>query len=73
MRQVPLERDINITIDGPFWVEIVIPEHPFTAMLISRSIGKAARVRDTGSGEPGSRPLFGSGSGSSIHIWPSRQ
>ena len=31
---------------------------------------KAARVRDTGSGEPGSRPLFGSGSGSSSLFWP---
>ena len=37
MRQVPLERDINIAINGPFWVEVANPEHPFTAMLISRS------------------------------------
>ena len=39
MRQVPLERDINIAINGPFWVEVANPEHPFTAMLISRSRG----------------------------------
>ena len=39
MRQVPLERDINIATNGPFWVDIVNPEHPFTAMLISRSRG----------------------------------
>ena len=32
---------------------------------------KAALVRDTGSGEPGSRPLFGSGSGSSSLFLPS--
>ena len=70
---MPRECDINIAVNGSFWVDVANPEHPFTAMLISRSIGKAARVRDTGSGEPGSRPLFGSGSGSSIHIWPSRQ
>ena len=39
MRQVPLERDINIVINGPFWVEVANPEHPFTAMLISHSRG----------------------------------
>ena len=39
MRQVPLERDINIAINGHFWVEVVNPEHPFTAMLISRFRG----------------------------------
>ena len=39
MRQVPLERDINIGINGPFWVEGANPEHPFTAMLISCSRG----------------------------------
>ena len=39
MRQVPPERDINIAINGPFWVEVANPEHPFTAMLISRSRG----------------------------------
>ena len=39
MRHVPLERDINIAINGPFWVEVANPEHPFTAMLISRSRG----------------------------------
>ena len=36
---MPLERDINIAINGPFWVEVANPEHPFTAMLISRSNG----------------------------------
>ena len=36
MRQVLLERDILIAINGPFWVEVAHPEHPFTAMLISR-------------------------------------
>ena len=39
MRQVLLERDILIAINGPFWVEVAHPEHPFTAMLISRSRG----------------------------------
>ena len=39
MRQVPLERDINIVINGSFWVEAANPEHPFTAMLISLSRG----------------------------------
>ena len=39
MRQVPLEHDINIAINGPFWVEVANPEHPFTAMLISHSRG----------------------------------
>ena len=39
MRQVPLERDINIAINGPLWVGVANPEHPFTAMLISRSGG----------------------------------
>ena len=39
MRQVPLVRDINIAVNGPFWVEVVNQEHPFTAMLISRSRG----------------------------------
>ena len=39
MRQVPLERDVNIAISGPFWVEAANPEHPFTAMLISHSRG----------------------------------
>ena len=28
-----------IAISGPFWVEVANPEHPFTAMLISRSRG----------------------------------
>ena len=32
-----LEGDINIAVNGPFWVEVAIPEHPFTAMVISRS------------------------------------
>ena len=38
---MPLERNINIAINGPFWVdiEVVNPEHPFTAMMISRSKG----------------------------------
>ena len=39
IRQVPLERDINIALNGPFWVEVANPEHPFMAMLISRSRG----------------------------------
>ena len=34
---MPLERDINI--NGHFWVEVVNPENPFTAMLILRSRG----------------------------------
>ena len=34
-----VERDINIALKGPFWVEVGNPEHPFAAMLISRSIG----------------------------------
>ena len=37
MRQVPLERDIKIAINGSFWVEVANPKHPFTAMLISHS------------------------------------
>ena len=36
---MPLERDINIAVNGPFWVEVANQEHPFTAMLISRSRG----------------------------------
>ena len=39
MRQVPLERDINIAVNGPFKVKVANPEHPFTAMFISRSRG----------------------------------
>ena len=39
MRQVPLECDINIAVNGPFWVEVANPEHPFTAMMISCSRG----------------------------------
>ena len=39
MRQVSLERDINIAINGPFWMEVANPEHPFTAMFISSSRG----------------------------------
>ena len=39
MRQVPLERDINIAVNGPLWMEVANPEHPFTAMLISLSRG----------------------------------
>ena len=35
---MPLEHDINIAINGPFWVEVANPEHAFTA-LIWRSIG----------------------------------
>ena len=34
----PLEGDINIAVNGPFWVEVANQEHPFTAMLISRSM-----------------------------------
>ena len=36
---MPLERDISIAVNCPFWVEVANPEHPFTAMLISRSRG----------------------------------
>ena len=36
---MPLERDINIALNGPFWVEVANPEHPFTAMLISCATG----------------------------------
>ena len=36
---MPLELDINIAVNGPFWVEVANQEHPFTAMLISRSRG----------------------------------
>ena len=32
MRQVPLECDINIAVNGPFWAEVTNPEHLFTAM-----------------------------------------
>ena len=39
MRQVPLECDINIAVNGPFWVEVANPKYPFAAMLISRSRG----------------------------------
>ena len=35
MRYVPLESDINIAVNGPFWVEVANPEHPIMAMLIS--------------------------------------
>ena len=50
MRQVPLERDVNIASNGPFWVEVANQEHPFTAMLISRSrgtylIGETSRAK----------------------------
>ena len=30
MRQVPLERDINLAVNSPFWVEVGNPERPFT-------------------------------------------
>ena len=36
---MPLESDINIAVNGHFWVEVANPEHPFTAMSISRSRG----------------------------------
>ena len=45
MRQVPLERDINIAVNGPLWVEDAKPEHTFTAMLISRSRGTCLIVQ----------------------------
>ena len=53
MGQVPLERDINIAVNGLFWVEVANPEHPFTAMLISCSrstclIGPILRTNSTG-------------------------
>ena len=31
--------DKNLVVNGPFWVEVANPGHPFTAMLISRSRG----------------------------------
>ena len=31
-----LERDINIAVDGPFWVEVANPEHPFLQRLAKR-------------------------------------
>ena len=34
-----LERDINIAVNGAFWVEVANPEHPFMGMLISHSRG----------------------------------
>ena len=36
---MPLECDINIAVNGLFWVEVANPEHPLTAMLTSRSRG----------------------------------
>ena len=39
MRQVPLERDINIAINGQFLVRNLHQERPFMAMLISRCRG----------------------------------
>ena len=53
---MPLERDINIAVNGPFWVEVVNPEHPFTTMLISRSRGTCLiilpqRADDRGKGK----------------------
>ena len=39
MREVPAECDVNIARNGPFWVEVANPEHPFTAILISLSRG----------------------------------
>ena len=36
---MPLEHYINIAVNGPFWVEVANPEHPFQAMLMSRSRG----------------------------------
>ena len=48
---MPLERVINIAVNCPFWVEVANPEHPFTAMLISRSRGtcliRVTRSMDT--------------------------
>ena len=34
-----LEHNINIAINGPLWMEVANPEHPFMAMLISLSRG----------------------------------
>ena len=39
MRQVPLERDINIAINGCFGFATSTQKGPFTAMLISSSRG----------------------------------
>ena len=38
MRQVPLEREINIAVDGPFLLRNLHQEWPFMAVLIPRSI-----------------------------------
>ena len=43
---MPLERDINIAVNGPFWLEVANPEHPFMAMLISRSRGTYLIILD---------------------------
>ena len=51
MRQVPLEYDINIAMNGPFWVEVANPENPFTAMLISRSRGTCLILKSIPGGE----------------------
>ena len=39
MRQVPLECDINIAVNGSLEAKVAKPKHPFTAILISRSRG----------------------------------
>ena len=39
MRQVPLERDINIAVNGCSWFATSTQKGPFTAMLISHSRG----------------------------------
>ena len=39
MRHVPLERDINFAVNGPFWAEVANQEYPFMVMLISHSRG----------------------------------
>ena len=39
MRHVPLERDINIAVNGCSWFTTSTQKGPFTAMLISRTRG----------------------------------
>ena len=56
---MPLECDINIVINGPFWVEVANQEHPFTAMLISHSRGTCLIVNVLSLFRYGPRPSGG--------------
>ena len=47
MRQLALKGDINIAVNGPLWVEVANPDHPFVAMLISHFIGTCLITRHT--------------------------